>query len=172
MHTYTRETVAEVLGACDIVDVVGAAIELKPAGTGRFKALCPFHTEKTPSFTVSRDRQMFKCFGCDKGGDAIAFLRDFEGLTFREALEKLADRGGVVLPERVQENQGDDYRRKKLYELGKMASQLYTRLLNDPQQGKPAREYLQQRQISEDITQRFAAGYFRCLTGQSPIVPI
>lgn len=159
MHTYTRETVAEVLGASDIVDVVGAAIELKPAGTGRFKALCPFHTEKTPSFTVSRDRQMFKCFGCDKGGDAISFLRDFEGLTFIEALEKLADRGGVVLPAKVQQNQGDDYRRKKLYELGKLASQLYTRLLHDPQQGKPAREYLEQRQISEDITERFATGF-------------
>ena len=76
MQRPLNEIVSEILGANDIVDVLSASLQLKPAGGSRFKALCPFHVEKTPSFTVNRDRQTYKCFGCEKGGDAITFLQE------------------------------------------------------------------------------------------------
>jgi DNA primase len=95
---YSREVVAEVLAANDIVQIIGAFVELKGAGGGRKKGLCPFHREKTPSFVVSQDKQIYNCFGCGKHGDAISFVMEHEGLAFVEALQKLADRGNVRLP--------------------------------------------------------------------------
>ena len=94
---YSRDTVAQVLAAVDIVEVIGARLSLKPSGGSRFKGLSPFTNEKTPSFIVSRDRQMYHCFSSGKGGDALTFLMEYEGLSFSEALRKLADQAGIRL---------------------------------------------------------------------------
>jgi len=156
---YSREIVADVLAATDIVEVLGASVELKPSGSGRFKALCPFHNEKTPSFSVSRDRQMFYCFGCQKSGDAITFLCEYEGLSFIEALRKLADRAGIRLPALTERDNKEDYQRARLLEFGKFAAGFFTDTLNDPLKGGRGRQYLKTRQLKSDTVKQFGLGY-------------
>jgi DNA primase len=155
----TREIIAQVLSACDIVEVIGACVELKPAGSGRFKARCPFHNEKTPSFTVSRERQQYYCFGCEKHGDAINFLCEFEGLTFAEALQKLADRVGIRLPAFSERDSKEDYLRAQLVEFGKFAASFFRGVLEDPLKGSMARQYLKTRQLQPETVKRFGLGY-------------
>src|ERR1041385_1797791 len=91
----TRE---QIRAASDIVEIIGAVVPLKRAGAN-FVGLCPFHREKTPSFNVSPSRQMFRCFGCGKGGDVFRFLMDYESLTFPEAMRRLAERAHIVIQE-------------------------------------------------------------------------
>lgn len=159
MQKYSREIVADVLAANDIVDVIGSHLELKPGGTGRYKGLCPFHGEKTPSFTVSRDRQQFYCFGCQKHGDAIGFICEFEGLTFIEALRKLADRAGIRLPALSEKDNKEDYQRTQLIELGKFAASFFKGFLNDPLKGSACRQYLKSRELKPETIRRFEFGY-------------
>lgn len=159
MQKFNRQIVIDVLAANDIVDVVGGVVELKPAGTARLKACCPFHTEKTPSFTVSRDRQMFYCFGCGKHGDAISFLCEYEGLTFSEALRKLADRAGIRLPAMTEKDSRDDFVRTQLIEFGKMARSFFREMLNDPLKGSACRHYLKGRDLKPETVQQFGLGY-------------
>ncbi|HNT88708.1 MAG TPA: DNA primase, partial [Candidatus Hydrogenedentes bacterium] len=149
---------AEVLAAVDIVDVIGGYLELKPAGS-RFKALCPFHTEKTPSFVVSRDRQMYHCFGCGKGGDALSFLMEYEGLSFIEGLRKLADRGGVRLPAFKEADPRSDLLRTRTLELCRFAEHYFRETLGNPLQGSRGRHYLQTRQLKSATAERFGLGY-------------
>lgn len=156
---FSREIVAEVLASVDIVDIVGASVELKPAGSARFKACCPFHAEKTPSFTVSRDRQQYYCFGCEKHGDAISFLVDYEGLSFYEALQKLADRSGIKLPAFNERDNKEDYLRSKLVELGKFAAGFFTSMLADPLKGSACRHYLKGRDLRAETVRRFGLGF-------------
>ena len=156
---YSREIVAEVLAANDIVEVIGAQLELKPSGAGRLKALCPFHPEKTPSFSVNRERQMFYCFGCQKSGDAITFLCEYEGLTFVQALQKLAEHAGIRLPAFTARDDAEEYRRKQLLELGKFAAGFYQETLDDPLRGGEARRYLKTRTLEPETVTRFGLGY-------------
>jgi DNA primase len=155
---YPREVVAEVLAANDIIQVVGAHVELKNAGGGRMKALCPFHREKTPSFTVTQDRQMYHCFGCGKSGDAIAFVMEHEGLHFTEALQQLADRGNVRLPAATEASQDRDGLRIQLLDFNKSASRFYRSVLNHPTRGKKGRAYLETRSLNDDTIEKFALG--------------
>ena len=159
MAKYSREIVADVLAATDIVHLVGGYLELKPAGAARFKTLCPFHTEKTPSFTVSRDRQIFHCFGCGKGGDAISFLCEYEGLTFVEALRKLADRAGVRLPAMSAADDKQDRQRTRLRELSAFAYSLFREFYDDPLRGSACRHYVKTRVLKADTVKRFGLGY-------------
>ena len=156
MQRSTKEVVAEVLQAVDIVDVLQGSMELQSAGGGRYKGLCPFHSEKTPSFFVNQQWQTFKCFGCDKHGDAITFLRDHEGLSFGEALQKLADRGGVRLPEFS--SSSDDGKRAGILEFLKAAQGFYRQTLRDPMKGQVGRTYLQSRRFSSEMVERFGLG--------------
>ena len=94
-----EEVIAEIVRRTDIVELIGGHLPLRAAGR-TYKALCPFHTEKTPSFVVNPERQIFHCFGCGEGGDAIAFLVKHERLTFPEAVRTLAERAGISLPAR------------------------------------------------------------------------
>jgi DNA primase len=159
LQKYSRDIVAQVLSATDIVQLIGAYVELKAAGTARFKARCPFHAEKTPSFIVSRDRQHYHCFGCGKGGDAINFLCEFEGLTFSEALRKLADRASIRLPAMTERDGKEDYLRAQLIEFGKFASTFFKNTLEDVLKGSVARQYLKTRQLKPETIKRFGLGY-------------
>jgi DNA primase len=156
---YSREIVTQVLAATDIVEIIGASLELKPSGTNRYVGLCPFHLEKTPSFHVSRDRQQFYCFGCEKGGDAIGFVREFEGLSFVEALRKLADRAHIQLPAMTEREDREEYLRARLIELGTFASRFFIEMLNNPLKGGKARQYLKTRNLKDDTVQRFGIGF-------------
>ncbi len=147
----------EIKARLNIVDIVGARVPLKKAGRN-FKGLCPFHTEKTPSFIVSPDRQTFHCFGCGKGGSIFDFVMLLEHVDFPEALETLADRAGVKL-ERRPADTPEAKIRQKLYEVNHLASEYYQYLLTKHAVGSTAREYLAHRGITDKSMKTFALGY-------------
>jgi len=132
---------------------------LKPSGAGRFKALCPFHHEKTPSFTVNRDRQMYYCFGCQKHGDAITFLSEHDGMPFVEAIQKLAERAGVRLPALTERDSKEDYQRARAFELCNFAAGFFVDSLANPLKGGQGRQYLKTRKIKADTVKKFRLGY-------------
>ena len=154
-----REIVTEVLSATDLVDVIGAQLELKSSGGPRFKALCPFHNEKTPSFIVNRDRQTYYCFGCQKHGDALSFIQEHDGLTFMEALQRLADRNGIRLPEASRFGGGDGRMRERLMALGQSANVFFRDALNDSLRGGGARGHLAERALKAETVKRFSVGF-------------
>lgn len=142
----------ELLARSDIVELIGGRLPLKRAGR-EFKALCPFHDERTPSFTVSPRKQFYHCFGCGAHGDAIRFLMEYEHLSFRDAVEELAGRLGMHLPEPVR-GQEDDA--AELYDILERAATFYrARLEESPQ----ARRYLEGRGVDRALTERFGLGY-------------
>ena len=112
MAQIPKESIEQVLSATDIVDLINSYVPLKRAGA-QFRANCPFHNEKTPSFYVNPARQSFHCFGCGKGGDAISFVRDYENLPFMEAVRKLAGRSGVQIREEESDPEADQKRKSK-----------------------------------------------------------
>jgi DNA primase len=138
----------------DVVEVIGQYVTLKRAGRS-WKGLCPFHQEKTPSFTVSPERQTFHCFGCGAGGDVFRFVQEVERLTFPEALRLLAGRAGIPLP-RLAAGEGMG---GKLTELCEEAAALYRRSLLDPGLGGAARALLRARGIGEEVEERFGLGF-------------
>jgi len=139
----------------DIASLVGEYINLKSSGKN-LKGLCPFHQEKTPSFMVNEDLQIYKCFGCGKGGDAISFVMEIEGLEFFEALEKLADRVGVKLDQAVR---GEKTNKSLVYEINKVSGEYYNYLLTSHPLGEQPREYLHQRKINDKLIKTFSLGY-------------
>jgi len=149
----SQEIIDRVREASDIVAVVGEHVQLKRTGRA-WKACCPFHKEKTPSFTVNADRQIFKCFGCGVGGDVYRFLMDFEKLSFPEAVEVLAARAGIPLPRRGWEGP----REESVYPALEWAAGHYRKLLISPG-GKPGRDYLTGRGIQEETAKRFGLGW-------------
>jgi len=158
LSKYSREMIAQILAANDIVDVIGGCIDLKPAGVNRYKALSPFTNEKTPSFMVSRDRQMYHCFSSGQGGDAISFVMQYEGLSFNEALQKLADRAGIKLEASGVEDDREAYMRRRVLELNEFAAKFYRRCLLEPTDGAKGRDYLKTRQLKESTETRFGLG--------------
>lgn len=142
----------------DIVEVVGAAITLKRAGRN-FKANCPFHGEKTPSFIVNPDKQIFHCFGCGVGGNVFGFLMKFEKKDFREVVEDLAERFGVEIPKDRVENSAALQRAAQLLKAHELASEFYQKFFADSKEAARAREYLKARGIREDVCKEFKIGF-------------
>lgn len=140
----------------DIVELVGSYITLKKAGRN-FKALCPFHSEKTPSFIVSAERQIFKCFGCQAGGDVFGFLMNFEKMTFVEALRFLADKAGVKL--KSYQATGAQKEKEKLLSINHLAQEFYHYILLSHPVGKRGLSYLLQRGIGPSSIKLFKLGY-------------
>jgi DNA primase len=151
-----NDQVEQVKGKIDIVEIIGERVVLKKAGR-HFKGLCPFHSEKSPSFIVSAERQSFKCFGCQEGGDVITFLQKYDGYSFYEALETLAKRVGITL-ESYRPTSQDAYR-KRLLEIMSLASEYYHFLLTKHKSGEEAREYLKSRSIGSEAISQFNLGY-------------
>lgn len=149
--------VDEIKSRLNIVDVIGSRIKLKKTGR-HFKAICPFHAEKTPSFVVSSDRQIWKCFGCGKGGSIIDFVMEFDHLDFIEALELLAGQAGITL-DHARFQTPETKRKDLLYEVNHMASEFYHYLLTKHALGEKARLYLKNRGISDKSIKTFALGY-------------
>ncbi len=155
---YDEDTIARVKEASDIVDVIGRHLELKRSGSA-FKALCPFHQEKTPSFMVNPARQIFHCFGCDTGGDVIRFIMLYEGLPFVDSLKKLAVRSGIELPERPSGDGVGRDQKDLMFTANRVAADYYSGLLMRSEEGKRARDYLGQRGIHSDVSKIFNLGY-------------
>ena len=148
----------EVKSSVDIVDVVSEYVSLKKTGKNH-KALCPFHEEKTPSFTVNPANQFFHCFGCDKGGDVYNFLIEIENITFYESLKLLAERAGLEVPNQSSYTRRLNKKREKLFELNKLAARFYNYILQNKEPGKKAREYLNSRGFSGDDIEKYNLGY-------------
>lgn len=153
------DKIEEIKQRADIVQLVSEYVTLKKAGRN-FLGLCPFHKEKTPSFTVSRDKQMFYCFGCGEGGHALTFLMKVSNMTFPEAARHLAKKTGVIIPDPVLNDQEREQYgiREQIYRINEAAAKLFTsRLFSET--GLPAREYLKKRGIREDVVREFRLGY-------------
>jgi DNA primase len=156
-----QEDLEAVRERTDMVKLVSGYLTLKKAGHDSFVGLCPFHTEKTPSFSVSPSKQVYYCFGCGAGGDAIRFLREVEHVEFAEAVERLAKEAGVVL-----RYEGDSPaerraagRRNALHRANEEAFALYHRMLLEGREGEEARRYLESREIDRDTWIAFGIGY-------------
>ncbi|NLC01040.1 MAG: DNA primase, partial [Pseudomonas formosensis] len=151
----------DLLGRTDVVEVVGSRIKLKKTGKN-YSALCPFHNEKSPSFSVSPDKQFYYCFGCGAGGNAIGFLMDFERLDFPQAVEELARQAGVEVP---REERGDrrgprpTRQDSPLYPVLENAAAYYRQQLRQHAQRKRAVDYLKQRGLSGHIAKLYDIGF-------------
>jgi DNA primase len=143
----------------DIVKVVGEYVRLKKTGAGpRWVGLCPFHTEKTPSFGVHSVHQFYKCFGCGKGGDVFCFIQEIENVSFFEALKLLAERYGIPMPKQREYSDPATKLRAALLEMHALAARHFQANLQSPQ-GAEAREYLQRRGVTRDLAAEFGLGY-------------
>ena len=143
----------ELIARSDIVDVVGSYVQLTRKGSNLF-GLCPFHSEKTGSFSVSPDKQIYHCFGCKKGGGVINFIMEIENLSYPDAIRFLAQRAGMTVPE--DDRDGMDKLRARLLALNKDAARYYYQVLQSPE-GKAVQEYLDRRRICAviDILRQF-----------------
>ena len=146
----------EIQSRADIAEVIGRYVPLKRAGR-HFKALCPFHKERTPSFHVNTDKQIFHCFGCGVGGNIFSFLVQHDRLTFPDAVRQVAQQVGVVIPEEASGSR--DAQTQKLFEILDKACRYYERQLAHPARGRAARAYLQSRGVVEATRQAFRLGY-------------
>ena len=155
-----KDAAQRVKDAAQIIDIIGECVTLKRAGAN-LKGLCPFHAEKTPSFTVNPARQSFHCFGCGEGGDAFTFMMKYYNLTFPEALKQLAQRYQITLPERqfTSEDLGKAEKRQKLFDANERATSMYHDYLLHHAGGAQAREYLKKREITEEMIDKFKLGY-------------
>jgi len=156
---FDNSKIEEIKNRVDIVDLASEYLTLKKAGRN-FTGLCPFHQEKTPSFTVNRDKQIFYCFGCGEGGNVITFLMKIADKTFPEAIKDLAEKTGVVLPpvSSGREGRQKDLLKENILNLNLKAAQQFSRNLFSPA-GSAARKYLQDRGISDEIVKQFRLGY-------------
>ncbi len=150
----------QVVSANDIVDVVSEYVNLKQRGRN-YMGLCPFHREKTPSFSVSPDKQIFKCFGCGAGGDVIKFVQRILNVGFWEAVEVLANRVGIRIPEKKKRGQVSvgSPSRTEIFSANKWAAEYYHKVLFQSEYGKDAVEYLARRNLSEEICKKFLVGF-------------
>lgn len=158
---YSEELVEEIREKNDIVDVIGSFVGLKRAGNS-YMCCCPFHNEKTPSFHVSRTKQIYHCFGCGVGGNVITFLMQYENYTFAEALKYLADRAGIPLPENEMspEQKKVENRRELLREVSKSAAAYYHYILTKTENGIKGRDYfMEKRGFTEETIANFGLGY-------------
>ncbi len=158
MSMYPREVVEAIKDRSDIVDLIGTYVSLKRAGTN-YNGLCPFHSEKTPSFTVFPDNQSFFCFGCEAGGDAFTFIMRMENLDYKGSLEFLAKRAGVELPSDGRTERAG-VSRKRVFEMNLIAARFWRDCLFDPELGRAGMAYLtEKRGLSMSIIRRFGIGY-------------
>lgn len=158
MVRYSDELIEEIKSNNDIVDVISQYMVLKRSGRNYF-GLCPFHNEKSPSFSVSPDKQIFHCFGCGVGGNVFHFISKIEGIGFKESIEILADRAGMTLP--ALDNSGEDKLQElksKIYEINKEAAYFYHENLYKPS-AKIAQEYVKKRKLDNNTLKNFVIGY-------------
>ena len=158
MVRYSDELIEEIKSSNDIVDIISQYVVLKRSGRN-FLGLCPFHKEKTPSFSVSPDKQIFHCFGCGVGGDVITFINKIENLGYRESIEMLAEKAGIALP--TIDNDKDSKKqilKEKVYSINQIVAELYHENLYK-QQAKMAQEYVKKRKLDNNTLKKFMIGY-------------
>ena len=155
---YSDEILEEIKSKNDIIDIISEYVNLKRSGRNYF-GLCPFHKEKSPSFSVSPDKQIFHCFGCGVGGDVFRFIGKIENISFRESIELLANRANITLP--ITQNTEDEKiikLREKVYKVNECAAKFYHENLYKPT-AKPAQEYVKKRRLDNKTLKKFCIGY-------------
>lgn len=157
MPQFDQEFIEKVRTAVDIVEVIGQDVKLTQRGRN-YVGLCPFHGEKTPSFTVSRNNQLYYCFGCGSGGDVYNYLVNSRQMTFPEAVAELAKHAGLELPRATAQQSRRSEKSQQMYELNRLAAVFYYRMLRSSQ-GQEARSYLVQRGIDHSLAKQFYLGY-------------
>ncbi|EKD99763.1 MAG: hypothetical protein ACD_22C00180G0001, partial [uncultured bacterium] len=151
------DQITEIKQKIDIIDLIQGYVPLKKSGRN-YKGLCPFHSEKTPSFMVSQELQIFKCFGCGESGDIFKFVEKVEGVDFPQALERLAEKAGIKLEKTSYDPNSD--KRKSVYELNNIANKLYQYILLKHPAGKKALDYVKnKRKITDEVIAKFGLGY-------------
>jgi DNA primase len=160
MALFTKDTIDRVREAVDMVQLVGEKTDLRRVGS-RWTGLCPFHDERTPSFSVNADEKLYYCFGCGEGGDAFKFVQQTEGLEFQEAVELLAERSGVRVEREEDDPKAEQRRRRRerLLSLLDRAARFYATYLRESAEARPAREYLASRGLSDEVLAEFRVGY-------------
>ena len=158
MVRYSDDIIEEIISRNDIVDVISQYVTLKRSGRN-FLGLCPFHKEKTPSFSVSPDKQIFHCFGCGVGGNVVHFVSKIENLNFKESLEMLADKAGMTLPtSNVEVDSKKQQLKEKVYKINEEVANFYHETLYMPI-AKPAQEYVKKRKLDNRTLKNFKIGY-------------
>ena len=156
----SEDILSQIRDATSVVDVISEYVALKKAGKN-FVGLCPFHADKKPSFTVSDEKQIFHCFGCGQGGNVFSFIMQYNNLTFPEAARFLAQKSGIVIPTRkMSPSQKKEFEeRERLFKINKEAVDYFRGNLAHPALGKRPRDYLNKRQMTPEVTDRFMLGY-------------
>ena len=159
-HFIPENIIEEIRSRTDIVEIVSESVLLKKNGQN-FKGLCPFHTEKTPSFTVSPEKQIYHCFGCGVGGNVFKFLMETQTLSFVEAVKLLASKAHISLPSqsKTKTQEKKERERETLLDLNRRAAEYFTANLNHAQRGKKAAEYLKSRQMQPEVLSRYQFGW-------------
>ena len=158
MARYSEEIIEEVRQANDIVDVISEYVQLKRKGRNYF-GLCPFHNEKSPSFSVSPDKQIFHCFGCNVGGNVFTFLMQIEGISFIEAVQELAERASIQLPELTNNfDRTKEELKEKVLKVNEFTAQYYHEKLYKPE-SKSAQEYIKKRKLTNETLKSFRIGF-------------
>jgi len=155
---FSSDLLEEIRNRCDIVDIISEYVHLKQAGKS-FKGLCPFHGEKTPSFMVSPEKQLFHCFGCGEGGNVFNFLMKYEKISFFEAVKMLAKKSGVSLPVDEEKENFLNRQKERLYKLNNLAANYYRECLFKTNQGKKIINYLKKRGINDTSVEKYKLGY-------------
>jgi DNA primase len=160
MALFTKDTIDRVRDAVDMVHLVSEKTDLRRVGS-RWTGLCPFHDERTPSFSVNAEEKLYYCFGCGEGGDAFKFVQQTEGLEFQEAVELLAERSGVQVEREEDDPRAEQRRRRRerLHALLERAAGFYAKYLREAGEAAPSREYLASRGLSEEVLLEFRVGY-------------
>src|SRR5215469_5983403 len=158
MRTGVMEFVDQLKSAIDIVSVIGEYVRLRKSGANRYAGLCPFHSEKTPSFSVHATKQFYYCFGCQARGDVLKFVMELEGISFYEALKNLSERYGIPMPKRSQFSDEDSRRRATLFQMHELAQENFRQNLNGTA-GELARAYLERRGVRPETIAEFGLGY-------------
>ncbi len=159
-----NEIIEQIREASDIVEVIGEHVPLKKSGKN-YLGLCPFHSEKTPSFSVSPEKQIFHCFGCSEGGNAFSFLMKFSNLSFTETVTQLGNRCGISIPIQECHGKGDPRHQsqsekwEKYFTINRLAAEFFCQNLLNEKSGKKARDYLQNRNLSSGVINKFLVGY-------------
>jgi DNA primase len=161
MAGFNQDIIEEIRSRCDIAEIIGSYVQLKRRGTNSFTGLCPFHQEKTPSFHVDGKWQRYHCFGCGKDGDVFRFIMEHDSISFPDAVEQLAQRCGVILPERGDYDAGAARAhrdaKERIYKVNEEFSNFFVRFLRE-NPDSPAGIYLQKRGITRDIAEKFRIG--------------
>jgi DNA primase len=158
MLRYNEEIIEEIKNRNDIVDVISQYVLLKRCGRNFF-GLCPFHKEKTPSFSVSPEKQIFHCFGCGEGGNVIHFLSKIENIDFKESIETLANKAGVQLPtSNIEKDNKEEQLKKKIYKINEIVADFYHKNIYK-EEAKKAQEYVKKRQLNNKTLKNFNIGY-------------